>query len=424
MRKQAGVPGFEDQYARLSQQRRELPYTERANTGNAAFATENQLGAQTAEKDIPLYIQQANALDRLKLAQDFISTSLNLKQLDQNASRQAITDAAGLLGNTLDFTRSNLNDLIQRQQQEQQLALAAQEFAIQNGIDQPYYQVGNVIYDTATRTPKFMVQGKTFFTADGKKAYSTPEQFFKDSGINSFDQIYHINATTAADKAAVLELRQRYPDAGISATDTFDVASSKLSNSRIYREQVRPPATGGSGGGLSPYQVITSTNAIQDNAKQDPDVNQFTQIRGAYEQARQAVQQGNSAGDIVLMRTLAKITDPTTGVREEEYKTFQNAIGTLPRFGVQVTSNLVGKGQLTTLGRKALYTQVENIYKQREAAYLNKINFYQSEANAIGGSIPFYTAPKLDPISFDVTPSKDVSGGSWWNKTINWLFGS
>ena len=258
---QQGIPGFQQDYANLSQQRRELPYIQRANTGNAGVATEGQLAAQTNENDVPLYIQQSNALDRLKLAQDFVNNSLNLKELDYNTSRQALLDAATLTGQTIDFSRNSLNDLVERQQYEQQLQEKAQQFAIDNAIDQPYYQIGNKIYDTASRTLKFVNNNGTILSADGSKAYSTPEQFFKDSGISSFDQIYHLNSTTVADKNAVLDLRQKYPDAGISATDSFAVASSKLGNSRIYQDQVRGPV--GSGGSSGAGDLVAAYYASQ-----------------------------------------------------------------------------------------------------------------------------------------------------------------
>jgi hypothetical protein len=154
-----------------------------------------------------------------------------------------------------------------------------------------------------------------------------------------------------------------------------------------------------SGTGLNPYQTFQANNTIQDNARQDPDVKIFPDVRGAYEQAQQAAQQRNSLGDIVLMRTIAKITDPTSSVREEEYATFQNAIGTLPRYGITLTTGMVGKGQLTQAGRDAILGQISNIYNQRAAAYQSKIDYYNTQAAPYGGSVPSYTAPNNnDPL--------------------------
>ena len=150
-------------------------------------------------------------------------------------------------------------------------------------------------------------------------------------------------------------------------------------------------------GGLNKDQ-FNRLNTIADNARQDDNIKTFAPVRASYETARDAAKNNNSAGDIVLMRMLAKITDPTTGVREEEYRTFKDAVGTLPRLGVQVTKQLTGKGQLTEQGRKVLLKEVENIYKQREAAYKNSIENYRSLAEKNGGTLedvmPVYLAPE------------------------------
>lgn len=152
-------------------------------------------------------------------------------------------------------------------------------------------------------------------------------------------------------------------------------------------------------GGFTPYQQFGAINTIQDNARQDKDISLFPDVRGAYEQGIQAAKQRNSLGDIVLMRTIAKITDPASAVREEEFATFQGAAGTLPRYGVLLTSNMVGKGQLTQAGRDAIVQQLQNIYNQREAAYQSKINYYNQQAAPFGGSVPSYSAPSSnDPL--------------------------
>ena len=151
-------------------------------------------------------------------------------------------------------------------------------------------------------------------------------------------------------------------------------------------------------GGLSKDQ-FNRLNTIADNARQDGNIKDFPGIRASYETARAAKQSANSAGDIVLMRMLAKITDPTTGVKEEEYKTFKDAAGTLPRIGVTLTSQMIGKGQLTESGRNTLLLEVTKIYKQREAAYQNSTKTYDELAKKNGGSLedvmPIYIAPEV-----------------------------
>ncbi len=150
-------------------------------------------------------------------------------------------------------------------------------------------------------------------------------------------------------------------------------------------------------GGLTTAQ-FNRLNTISDNARQDANIKDFPAVRASFETARSAVAKGNSAGDIVLMRMIAKITDPTTGVREEEFKTFEGAQGTLARYGVQLTKAMWGNGQLNDFGRQQLMQQATDIYNQRKSAYDSSVQFFTKQADGVApgqGSnvIPYYVAP-------------------------------
>lgn len=195
----------------------------------------------------------------------------------------------------------------------------------------------------------------------------------------------------------------------------------------ISRAAAKANANKSSGvGGLTPYQLTQVNNQIDDNARQDPNISTFAPVRASYETARAAAAAGNSAGDIVLMRMLAKITDPTTGVREEEYRTFQGAIGTLPAYGVALTSQMIGKGQLTDGGRQALMQQVDNIYQQRASAYDESVNYHNSQKS--GYNLPpvsSYKAPSTSTSSqspLSTVEAEPVRG--FWSSVGNWLWGN
>jgi hypothetical protein len=177
LREKQGVPALEQDFLNLGKQRRELPYLERARTGNAAVTTESQLAAQTSEKDVPLYIQQTNALDRLKLAQDFLNNSLRLKELDYNASRQSLGDAINLLGNTINFSRQELQDLYAQQDKDLARQAEARKFAFENRIGKPFYDIGGTVYRTA----------------DGKPA-SDPEEYVRMGGVGDFSDVQKVEA--------------------------------------------------------------------------------------------------------------------------------------------------------------------------------------------------------------------------------------
>lgn len=149
-------------------------------------------------------------------------------------------------------------------------------------------------------------------------------------------------------------------------------------------------------GGLTTNQ-FNRLNTISDNARLDPNVKDFAAIRAGYETARGAAQAKDSLGDIIMMRMVAKITDPSTGVREEEYRTFTGAIGTLPGYGIALTKNMIGKGKLTDSGRAALLAEINKIYGQRKNAYQNSVDAYKKQAEKAGGTaediLPVYIAP-------------------------------
>ena len=131
-------------------------------------------------------------------------------------------------------------------------------------------------------------------------------------------------------------------------------------------------------------QDVKNGNAILTRAQKDPDISQFVTIRDTYGTAKQAASMGNSEGDIVLMRLTAKATDPTTGVREEEFKTFAGAQGRLARLGIKFTSDMIGQGMLTPVGRARLMATIQGIYDRKKKAYDRATEFYRKQAAAAG----------------------------------------
>lgn len=153
LRNTAGLPGLESDFANNQKTIRELPYVNRMNFGNAGVATEGQLAADTEQKGIPLEIQQANLLDRLKLASDFVTNSLKFREMDQNASRQSLTDAINATAHTLDLSRTHLQDLLTQNEKEIARQDAARQFAFENRIGKPFYLIGETVYRTSDGKP-------------------------------------------------------------------------------------------------------------------------------------------------------------------------------------------------------------------------------------------------------------------------------
>lgn len=192
LRQSSGIPGIENDFANNQKTIRELPYVNRMNMGNAAGATEGQLNADTAQKGIPLEIQQGNLLDRLKLAQSFIDNSLKFKELDVNASRQSLADALTTTLQTIELSRTHMNDLLEQQRHHQAQQEKAQQFAYENRIGKPFYEIGGTVYRTS----------------DGRPATS-PQDYIEMGGTGDFKDVQTVDISqTFANQLALRQVER------------------------------------------------------------------------------------------------------------------------------------------------------------------------------------------------------------------------
>ena len=116
----------------------------------------------------------------------------------------------------------------------------------------------------------------------------------------------------------------------------------------------------------------------------------------------------DSVSDTVLMRALAKVTDPQTGVREEEYRTFEDSVGALNQVYV-MPKKWIGKGRLTSDGRAAMIREIQNRYNSREKDYNEQYKYYKKQAQDTGLDIP---PPYLITSQAGETPRLKAPDGS------------
>ena len=150
----------------------------------------------------------------------------------------------------------------------------------------------------------------------------------------------------------------------------------------------RAPSSEG-GGGLTMSQLLGYTNQVEDNFRSNPAAQNFTQLVnfGVPSVIDELNQNPSSVNDTILMRTLAKITDPTTGVREGEYETFESSVGALPRI-YNLPKSWIGKGRLTDLGRQQMGNLIKTRYEAARGEYNNQYNYYNTQASYVGASLP------------------------------------
>jgi murein DD-endopeptidase MepM/ murein hydrolase activator NlpD len=352
LRNQQGIPQLEQDYLGVRQDRRELPYVQRANTGNAGVATESQLAGITQQADIPLEMREANLIDRLKLAADFVNTSLSLKEMDANTARQALGDAINLVGETINMSRTQLSDLFARQGVERQINEAARDFAVDNRITAPFYNVGDTIYRTS----------------DGK-AYSTPEQFFADAGVRSFEEAaqrglvqnsfitpqerqlqiaegqYALDVITAQAEAALAA------NPGLNFDDSMNVLERYLAQSKPFLDV------------QASYNRILSTD-------------------------------DTAAGDLALIFNYMKMLDPGSVVREGEFATAQNAAGIPDQ--IRNWYNRIRNGERLNPNQRADFRkQAENLYNAQASQQQTLQNTFLSFASNFQGVDPSISVPDL-----------------------------
>ena len=133
-----------------------------------------------------------------------------------------------------------------------------------------------------------------------------------------------------------------------------------------------------------PARVTGNKISIITSYRNDPDVKDFPAVRDAFTTGLDASARNNSTGDIILMRMIAKATDPTTGVREEEFRTFEGAQGELAKRGIALTKKMWGQGTLNEYGRTQLRGVLTDIYNRKHGQYRSASSLYEGLATEAG----------------------------------------
>lgn len=199
-----------------------------------------QSAQETAKRAVDLMYQDKEDEFNLRLKQLDILTP----QLDKEEKRQA--DALTLKLNAE-------KDLLDEEKAASKVNLG---LVLEAGINTPYVNKG----------------GEWFNTRNGKP-YSKPAELFKDAGVSSFEELYAKGLVTdyspdrAADRNFVSQVMAKYPDAGVTISDTPETAQAKLSKSRIYQKETYIAPTRGTGvgsgaAGTGPNGAVTDYDVL------------------------------------------------------------------------------------------------------------------------------------------------------------------
>lgn len=350
---QAGVPALFYQGEIAAKQRQASIITTGIAARLQAAQGNYELAEQLAEKTAELKFNDAQAkINRIK---DFI-----------DLNKESLTKAETL-------AMSKMAAQVAKDQKALDEKKAAVSFALANGINKPFYQIGGTIYRSS----------------DGK-AYSTPAQFFADGGAEDYSNTQVVSQAVNEEKDAVIRLADKYFDAGITLADSLGTAQQKAKKSSIFRKEtyIAPSSSGGGGGGgplgLSNQQIDNVAPLV--SKFQDSDTVKNYNVIG------ETLNAVRSAGitptdDIQRIYAFAKIMDPGSVVREGEYKTVQDyATSLLQRTGIKANRVFNNDGFLTDEARKFLLNTLENRFKASETSYKNLYDETARRINLVGST--------------------------------------
>ena len=188
----------------------------------------NRVNSESLTKQADLAILQNNALRRYSTAAEIADRAVEAKLEPMKAKLEALKFFYA--ENKADFDKKDdraYAELIAKQERDYATQKENVTKAFSSGLRNKFINEG----------------GKIYRASDGKE-YDTPEAFFADAGVSSFEDAYatglvgDLTFEQVADMNDVLKLRSEYPDAGISITDSYQDAVDKLAFSNKYAKEV------------------------------------------------------------------------------------------------------------------------------------------------------------------------------------------
>lgn len=277
-------------------------------TGNAAYAktvadynllNANLGGNQSVETKAVLAAQQAGLARNFEAQKASKAAELGMLAARAQALSGNINTALQIAQNAVDAKYSPIEDELKIREaqlnalaptlnkQEKTIALAQQAKLQQDQqdlADKKAAQKENIsLALTAGIQTKFTNKNGTFFNTATGEQYATPSDFFKAAGVSSFEEAYQRGLVTdftpakLADFNQVQQMMAKYPDAGIKANDSLDVALTKLRNSAIYRRETYIAPTASTTADVANTTLLELLQNVGQDGKVDPQT--YLQVR-------------------------------------------------------------------------------------------------------------------------------------------------
>lgn len=192
--------------------------------------------ANNKSADLMLLSAVAQGLQgNISAMQGNIDRAIDLKYADRESELDLKMKQLGLLEGKLNKEEEITKLALERRYAEEREAIAEEKAKAKERI--------SLSFSANVQTPFANRNGEFFRVSDGQGA-KDPDEFFKMAGVKSFEEAYRRGLVTdltpsrVADVEFTQQLRAKYPDAGITISDSPTTARQKLQNSRIYQEEI------------------------------------------------------------------------------------------------------------------------------------------------------------------------------------------
>ena len=172
-------------------------------------------------------------------------------------------------------------------------------------------------------------------------------------------------------------------DAPISVDEAAKIGNPAWAGMR--REDVRLMLQGKDkkSGEITPNTRVGLINTLNDNMRQDPDIKDFGTVRDNYRRVDRMAAMGVGVGDLAVIFSYMKVLDPTSVVRETEFKNAADAVGQLQKI-VNVPAWVVSGNRLTAEGRRWFKDASWQLFDAKRKDYANALESYRAQALEYG----------------------------------------
>jgi hypothetical protein len=128
---------------------------------------------------------------------------------------------------------------------------------------------------------------------------------------------------------------------------------------------------------------VRNVGTMADNIRQDPDIKDFVVVRDNFKRIRESAKLRSGQGDLSVIFAYMKVLDPTSVVREGEYKNAAEAVGKIQQLE-NVPKKWLSGNKLTDEGRAGFMRAAQTLYHAKKGDYDNAVSFYKNQARAFG----------------------------------------